>query len=233
MEQGIVLGVEGQRLQPVIFDSRTDPGLVVIGDAETGKTSTLRAVGRQVVDRYEPRQAKVILFDFRRNHAGRVRGRVGAGVRGHREPGAGPGGRPGRGLHQAAAGSDITPQQLRQRSWWTGPDVYVIVDDYDLVAAGANPLLPLLPFLSQARDIGLYPYVARRAGGATRALLDPFLSAMRELGYPAVVLSAPRDEARCSAYAPPSCPGSRHAGAPPARHGAVQLARLETRHEGG
>ncbi len=33
----------------------------------------------------------------------------------------------------------------------------MLVDDYDLVAAGAdNPLLPLLEFLAQGRDIGLH-----------------------------------------------------------------------------
>ncbi len=33
-------------------------------------------------------------------------------------------------------GPDVTPQQLRDRSWWTGPELYVLVDDYDLVATG-------------------------------------------------------------------------------------------------
>ena len=31
-------------------------------------------------------------------------------------------------------------QQLRDRSWWSGPEIYVVVDDYDMVAAN-NPLL--------------------------------------------------------------------------------------------
>ena len=57
-----------------------------------------------------------------------------------------------------------------------------------------NPLAPLLPYLTQARDVGLHLYVARRAGGASRALLDPVLGAMRELNFPSVLLSAPRDE---------------------------------------
>ena len=37
--------------------------------------------------------------------------------------------------------SDITQQQLKERSWWSGPDLYVLIDDYDLVAldsSGAN-----------------------------------------------------------------------------------------------
>jgi S-DNA-T family DNA segregation ATPase FtsK/SpoIIIE len=232
MEQGIVLGVEGQRLQPVIFDSRNDPGLLIIGDAETGKTSTLRGVGRQVVDRYEPRQAKVILFDFRRTMLGEFEGESLLGYAATASQAQDLVAGLVEGFTKRLPGSDITPQQLRERSWWTGPDVYVIVDDYDLVAAGNNPLLPLLPFLSQARDIGLYPYVARRAGGATRALLDPFLSALRELGFPAVVLSTPRDEAPMFGVRPTQFPPGRgvlvhrRLGTVP-----VQLARLDGRHD--
>ena len=50
----------------------------------------------------------------------------------------------------------------------------MLVDDYDLVATGpANPLLPLLEFLPQARDVGLHlvldPARRRRRPGAVRA----------------------------------------------------------------
>jgi S-DNA-T family DNA segregation ATPase FtsK/SpoIIIE len=233
-EQGIVLGLEGQRLQPVVFDSRQDPGLLILGDAECGKTSTLRAVGRQVVERWEPRQAKVILFDFRRTLLGEFEGESLLGYAATASQATDLVAGLVEGFTKRLPGPDITPQQLRQRTWWTGPDVYVLVDDYDLVTAGGNPLVPLLPFLSQARDIGLYPYVARRAGGAGRALLDPFLGAMRELGYPGVVLSSPRDEGTLLGVRPgPQPPGRgtlvhRRLGTVP-----VQLARLETRHDVG
>jgi len=43
------------------------------------------------------------------------------------------------------------------RSWWTGPECFVLVDDYDLVAGGAaNPVGTLLDYLPQARDVGLH-----------------------------------------------------------------------------
>jgi S-DNA-T family DNA segregation ATPase FtsK/SpoIIIE len=71
----------------------------------------------------------------------------------------------------------------------------VLVDDYDLVAAGpANPLLPLLDHLAQARDVGLHLIIARRAGGASRALFEPILQRLRELGTPALVMAGDRDE---------------------------------------
>jgi S-DNA-T family DNA segregation ATPase FtsK/SpoIIIE len=51
--------------------------------------------------------------------------------------------------------------------------------------------------------------VARRAGGASRALLDPVLSAMRELNFPAVLMSAPRDEMQIFGLRPAPLPPGR------------------------
>jgi S-DNA-T family DNA segregation ATPase FtsK/SpoIIIE len=76
--------------------------------------------------------------------------------------------------------------------------VYVLVDDYDLVApAGStatNPLLPLVEFLAQAKDVGLHVVVARRSGGAGRALFDPLLGRLRELAAPGLVMNGSPDE---------------------------------------
>ena len=92
-------------------------------------------------------------------------------------------------------GPDVTPEQLRSRSWWTGAEVYVIVDDYELVATSSgNPLAPLAEFLPFARDIGLRVIVARSAGGAGRSMYEPVMQRMRELGGQGVILSGNRDE---------------------------------------
>jgi S-DNA-T family DNA segregation ATPase FtsK/SpoIIIE len=89
----------------------------------------------------------------------------------------------------------VTPEQLRERSWWTGPDLYLLVDDYDLVASATpNPLTPLLEYLAQGRDIGLRLVVTRRIGGASRAIFDPVLARLRELAVPGVLMSGPREE---------------------------------------
>ena len=59
---------------------------------------------------------------------------------------------------------------------------------------GRNPLLPLLEYLAQARDIGLHLVVARGAGGAGRGLFEPVLQRLRELGSPGLVMSGSKDE---------------------------------------
>src|SRR4030095_930763 len=71
-------------------------------------------------------------------------------------------------------GPDVTPEQLRTRSWWEGPECFVLVDDYDLVATGMNnPLVPLVEHLAHARDVGLHLIVTRRAGGPGRGRHAP------------------------------------------------------------
>src|SRR5699024_9597712 len=73
--------------------------------------------------------------------------------------------------------ADITQQQLKERSWWSGPDLFVMIDDYDLIAGSglSHPLGPLVEYLPQARDIGLRVVVTRRIGGAGRAMMDQFV----------------------------------------------------------
>ena len=89
----------------------------------------------------------------------------------------------------------VTSQQLRDRSWWTGSDVWVLVDDYDLVAVqGRNPLQHLQPLMGQALDIGLHVLVARRMGSASRAAFEPVLQTMRDLGSTGILLSGSPDE---------------------------------------
>jgi DNA segregation ATPase FtsK/SpoIIIE, S-DNA-T family len=98
-------------------------------------------------------------------------------------------------MQRRLPGTDVTPPQLRDRSWWTGPELFVLVDDYDLVATGpANPLRALEEYLPQARDIGLHLVITRRSGGAGRALYEPIVQRLRELSSPGLVMAGDRDE---------------------------------------
>src|ERR671920_796916 len=70
-----------------------------------------------------------------------------------------------------------------------------VPDDYALVPpAQSSPVSPLQPLMAQARDVGLHVVVARRTGGASRALYEPVIQSLRDLAMPGVMLSGPRDE---------------------------------------
>jgi DNA segregation ATPase FtsK/SpoIIIE, S-DNA-T family len=85
--------------------------------------------------------------------------------------------------------------QMRGRSWWSGPEIYIVVDDYDLLAAtGGNPLAPLLEVLPYGRDLGLHLVVARSTSGAARAMFEPLLAGMRDSGCMTLLMSASPEE---------------------------------------
>ena len=105
--------------------------------------------------------------------------------------------------------ADLTADQLRNRSWWNGSDLFIIVDDYDLVAGASNPLLPLVDLLPQAREIGLHLVLARSAGGAGRAMFEPVIQRLREMGSTALLMSASKDEGPLFGIKPQALPCGR------------------------
>ncbi len=70
-----------------------------------------------------------------------------------------------------------------------------MADDYDLIATPAgNPLTALLEYLPYARDLGLHLVVARRSAGAARALFEPLLAGLRDLGCMGLMMSGRSNE---------------------------------------
>jgi DNA segregation ATPase FtsK/SpoIIIE, S-DNA-T family len=189
----VAIGLGESDLQPVVLDFDAQPHLLVFADVESGKTTLLRSIVEGVVARSTPAQARVVLIDYRRTMLGVIEGDHLAGYSTAAQTSVGMLKEVAGYLTKRLPGADITPQQLRERSWWTGPEVYVVVDDYDMVASN-NPLLALLDLLPQARDVGLHVIIARRAGGASRALYDPVLGPLKDLSVDAVLMSAPKDE---------------------------------------
>ncbi|MFC5065374.1 type VII secretion protein EccCa [Actinomycetospora atypica] len=189
------VGIDEERLAPVVLDVAADPHLVVYADGESGKTSLLRLLAHQVVTRYTPAQARLIVVDPRRGLLGAIESEHLISYTSTTEATASAMTDLVASLHRRLPGPDVTPEQLRSRSWWTGPEVFVLVDDYDLVAGAAgNPLLALVDLLAQAKDVGLHLVVARRAGGSARAMFEPVLARLRELATPGLVGHGSRDE---------------------------------------
>jgi S-DNA-T family DNA segregation ATPase FtsK/SpoIIIE len=194
---------------PVDFASSAH--LLILGDTECGKTSTLRTLCREIVRHHDPQSARILVVDFRRTLLGVVESDH---LMGYAMSGA------SAESHVATAVSlllgrmpdeRVTQRQLRDRSWWTGPDVYVVVDDFDLVAGtSGNPLLPLLDVLPHSRDLGLHLIIARRSGGAARAMFDPILARLRDLGCMGLMMSAgPEEGVLLGSVRPSSLPPGR------------------------
>ncbi|TQF68865.1 type VII secretion protein EccCa [Rhodococcus spelaei] len=191
----IPIGIDEADLAPVYLDFATQSHLLVFADGGAGKTTLLRGICAGIVESNTPQQAKIILADYRRTMLGVVPENHLAGY----APSATTLTTMMNDLASVLAGrmpdSNVTQQQLRDRDWWTGPEIYVVVDDYDLVATSSgNPLTPLLDYLAQARDVGLHVIIARRSGGAARALYEPVIARLRDLVSAGLVMSGSRDE---------------------------------------
>ncbi|KAB8186553.1 type VII secretion protein EccCa [Microbispora catharanthi] len=190
----IPIGIDEATLSHVLLDFDADPHFVVLGDTESGKSNLLRLVAEGLVARRQPHEAMMIVIDYRRSllDSAATAHRIGYAASStaaqeliNNVRGA---------LLKRLPPADLTPEQLRDRSWWQGSDVYIVVDDYDLVATSSNPLLPLVDLLPQARDIGLHLVLSRQMGGAGRAMYDPVIQKLKDMASPAVILSGNKDE---------------------------------------
>ncbi|CAN5425684.1 type VII secretion protein EccC [soil metagenome] len=194
-DQTVYLAIDERDLAPVGLDIDREPHLLAFGDSRSGKSALLRTYAREVMRTRTAQQAQVVVVDYRRS----LLGEIPEDYQLHyltsatqAEPAiaelAGY-------LQQRLPGPDVTPDQLRNRSWWTGAEVYVVIDDYDLVSTqSGSPILPLVPLLAQARDVGLHVVLARRSGGAARALYEPVIQSLRDLAMPGLLLSGSPDE---------------------------------------
>ncbi|MGQ0572998.1 MAG: type VII secretion protein EccCa [Pseudonocardia sp.] len=195
---GIPIGLDEERLATVELDLAAEPHLVCYADAECGKTGLLRLVARGIVERYTPAKARIVVVDYRRGLLGAVPDSHLVGYASTPDAAASAATDLAASLRKRLPGAGVTARELRERSWWSGPEVYLLIDDYDLVAPGGstgpNPLLPIVEFLAQAKDVGLHVVVARRSGGAGRAVFDPLLGRLRELASPGLVMSGSPDE---------------------------------------
>ncbi|MEU6264570.1 type VII secretion protein EccCa [Saccharopolyspora shandongensis] len=199
------LGYDEQRLEPVWHDFFVHPHLMVFGDSATGKTNLLRLALRSIRQRYGPDEAKIVLGDVRRDLDQEVPAEYGVGFGFSSDT-----------LFQLAEqalgsmtkrvpGQDISSERLRKRDWWEGPELFLVVDDYELLGRGgvSSALEPLLPMIPQGVHIGLHLIIARSTSGAVRSMMDPVLRRLWELGTPGVLLSYPKEEGKFLGEAAP------------------------------
>jgi S-DNA-T family DNA segregation ATPase FtsK/SpoIIIE len=205
-EPGVPLGLSGRALGLVCVDlAGADPHFLVFGDGESGKTTLLRTLVRGLLARLAEGQARILVVDYRRTMLGLVPASHLLAYAAAAATAAEAATETAQALERRLPGSNLTAEELRTRSWWKGPDVYVVVDDYDMVTTGgSNPLQPLLPFLPQARDVGLHVILARRVAGAARAFYDPILGPLKELGSAGIVLAGDPQEGALLGTARPS-----------------------------
>ncbi|OBK42305.1 type VII secretion protein EccCa [Mycobacterium kubicae] len=223
------IGINEAELMPVVMDFDAQPHLLAIGEAECGKTGLLRNIAAGLMENATPEECKIILIDFRRSMLGVVANEYLGGYATGSQSCTELMTALAASLRDRLPPSDITQQQLKDRSWWSGPDLFVMIDDYDLIAGGSltHPLGPLVEYLPQARDIGLRVIVTRRIGGAQRAMMDQFMGRLKDLSCNALVMSGTKDEGAFFGYkATEMPPGRGMLISRTAKSGVIQLSKM-------
>ncbi|MFF3401230.1 type VII secretion protein EccCa [Streptomyces sp. NPDC002659] len=194
-ERGVAFGIDENNLEPVFLNFERDPFFLVFGESESGKSNLLRLLIKQLTERYDGNSCKLFVIDNRRalldatpaTHLAEyvpMSNNMDHHVDALLDL-----------MQRRTPSADVTAQQLRDRSWWQGPSVYVVVDDYDLVSTSSgNPLGKLTELLPFARDVGVRFIIARSGAGASRAAYEPFMQRMMELGAQGVLLSGDPQE---------------------------------------
>lgn len=190
------IGLEESELSTVWHDFSETPHMVVVGDTESGKTNMLRLTAKAIMERYTPAEARIMVVDYRRTLVEAIPDEYRLGhavsVDALRDMigGAAPA------VKERVPGPDIAPGRMKLCDWWTGPRLFILVDDYDMVGGDSMnaPFEPLLPHLALGYEVGLHLVVARAAAGASRGLNDRLLRRMLEVNTPGLLLSCPPAE---------------------------------------
>ncbi|MDU0478729.1 type VII secretion protein EccCa [Staphylococcus chromogenes] len=203
---GLAFAIGGRQLTTLTWDYLTCPNLLIIGAGSSGKSTALSTIGAQI-SRLGREYARLVVVDTRRTHLAEFDPQMVAAYAATAEDISATIANTVTTLRGRLPGADITPQQLKQRNWWSGPELFVLIDDADLLPDGA--LQPLRELIPHARDIGLHVVLARKAGGVNRAMFDPVLSALRDSGPAVLLLDADSEEGKIFGIRPTQQPPGR------------------------
>ncbi|ORV06963.1 type VII secretion protein EccCb [Mycobacterium celatum] len=196
----IPIGVREADLSVAYNNMQMTPHMLIFGAAKSGKTRIAHAVAQAICSRNSPKQVRFMLADYRS-------GLLDAVPESHLLP-AGAINRNSSSLDESVKAlaeilrkrlppPDLTTAQLRSRSWWSGPDIVLLVDDWHMIVAAGGaipPMAPLGPLLPASADIGLHIIVTCQMSHAHRATMDKFVGAAFGAGSPTLFLSGDKQE---------------------------------------
>ncbi|OHU99114.1 type VII secretion protein EccCa [Mycobacterium talmoniae] len=202
---GIAWAISELDLQPVYLNFAENAHLMVTGRRECGRTTTLATIMSEIGRVYAPGassaptpggpSAQVWLVDPRRQllttlgpdyvekFAYNMDGVVAmmdelAATLARREPPPG-----------------LSAEELLAHSWWSGPEIFLIIDDIQQFPPGFDsPLHKAAPWVTRAADVGLHVIATRTFGGWSSAGSDPLLRALHQANAPLLVMDADPDE---------------------------------------
>lgn len=196
----VPVGVRESDLTVAYNHMNVTPHLLIFGAPKSGKTRIAHAVAQAICRRNSPQQVRFMLADYRSGlldavpdshllDAGAINRNHGALEESIKALAFN--------LQKRLPPPDLTTAQLRARSWWSGPDVVLLVDDWHMIVAASGmvpPMAPLAPLLPAAADIGLHIIVTCQMSQAHKSTMDRFVGAAYGAGSPTLFLSGEKND---------------------------------------
>ncbi len=174
-EKRLPIGVSAEDLRIVELPEDPCPHLLALGSPRSGRTSLLRGAINSVVNQYSPDQAQLVIIESKYEL---LTEQEELAKRGYLMAYSGDRTTLAEAIEKVAAtinpraprmDQQLTAETIRNRSWWSGPEVFVIIDDIQMVAGSGfqmnNPLDPLYGLLEGRTDLGLHVLVTGPAQG--------------------------------------------------------------------
>jgi S-DNA-T family DNA segregation ATPase FtsK/SpoIIIE len=204
MDKKLPIGVSTMDLRIVELPEQPSPHMLALGSPKSGRTSLLRGLINSVISQYTPDQAQFVIIE---SQYGLLTEQKELDKHGYLLAYAGDRPSVAGAIEKAAAmitprapkmEDGLTADVIRNRSWWTGPELFVIIDDILSVAPGgammamSNPLEPLYALLEGRSDLGLHVYVTGPAQGFGGARMsNRAFKALEAAQAPVLLFSGP------------------------------------------
>ncbi|MBF6278238.1 MULTISPECIES: type VII secretion protein EccCa [Nocardia] len=183
-------GVRESDLGVAAVDFGVSTHFIVVGSPGCGKSTVLADLMRSIDRRFGPDQARILLIDYRRQHMDVVPDeRLIGYLTSERDLQEGLPGFADK-IRSRRPPDGVTSQQLKERSWWSGPEIFVVIDDYHMVAQRGmlNPLDPLKDIIVDGRDTGLHIIVGRNIAQADSAMYDNIMGQIKNLNCSGLIM---------------------------------------------
>ncbi|OLP01206.1 type VII secretion protein EccCb [Mycolicibacterium porcinum] len=196
----VPLGVRESDLTVAYNQMSVTPHQLIFGAPKSGKTRIAHALAQAICSRNSPDQVRFMLADYRSGlldavpdshllNAGAINRNSGSLEEAIKALAFN--------LKQRLPPPDLTTAQLRSRSWWKGPDIVLLVDDWHMIVAASGmmtPMTPLVPLLPASADIGLHIIATCQMSQAHRATMDKFVGTAYGAGSPTMFLSGEKND---------------------------------------
>ncbi|MDG4667962.1 type VII secretion protein EccCa [Mycobacterium sp. 236(2023)] len=156
----VPFGLAEATLAPAYVNFAEHAHLVAVGSAQSGRTNFIRTMMHSIMARYSPEEAAIVVFDPRRKNIGVVppdylveyaytQTAIREGIQKLCEV-----------LDRRMPPPGATQEELLTRKFWSGREIFLVIDDATAWASVDNPLTKLASYVEQADQLGLHVIAA-------------------------------------------------------------------------